>query len=361
MPLSPSARAVIRTALLDLLLLAVLVTAGELGLRLFYPAARRHVYSQTLTGGHPILMNSHGLRDVEFPADPPAGQRRILCLGDSTTFGAGIAAEETYPKQLEQLLNAESGDQNWLVINGGGQGASISDLAKFMREKGLAFRPERVTLAFSPTMVGAAGQGESSAAAPAAPETLSRRLHGALMSVHVKLHASYLYVLTDALLRGGLYRMGVLRDRMDHPHGAQIAYAFDVPGIDRQQVEQSYGVLEAELAQLKQQLEEEKIPLAVLIIPSRFRISDSPRDNERGYDLKKIRIEPTDRVAEMCLKLGIPFVDLRKALGERRQAMLRKELPWDNLYVPGDYAHLNPAGMRVAAEELRRETVLLVE
>ena len=339
----------LRTFLKDMALLAALLIAGEAALRIFYPQASRYVFTETLTVGHPIHLNSNGLRDVEFPETRPAGQKRILCLGDSTTFGAGISAEETFPKQLEQILNARDGAGRWLVINGGGQGASITGLTEFLSQKGLAFDPEWVILVFSPTMVSVAGRGSQAGPVKESP---ARRLQRALFSLHVRLHGSYLYSLMDANLRLRLYRMGILRDRMDHPQGALFAYAFDVPGVNREEVEQTYGKVGEELASLKELLGRRRIRLVVVGIPSRFRIGDSPRDNERGYDLSKIRIEPMEKVSSLCSGLGITFVNLQPRLAEERTAMEECCPPWDDLYIPSDYAHLNPRGMRVAADEM---------
>lgn len=345
-------RRILRAVLLDAVALAVALAAGEMAVRTFYPQAGRHVFSETLTGGHPIWLNSFGLRDVEFPRARPAGQRRVLCLGDSTTFGAGLAAEETYPKQMERLLNPEGGSNRWFVINAGGQGSSITGLTEFLKEKGLAFGPEAVVLGFSPTMVSVAGQSQSS---PAPKATPGRRLERAALSLHARLVGSTLYALFDANLRRRLYRMGIIRDRMDHPQGALLAYAFNVPGIQRQEVEQAYRTLEGELSDLKRLLDERGIPLIVLGIPSRFRISESPPDNERGYDLSLIRIEPGERVAGLCGRMKIPFVDLRHILRNLRKRMLQGKLPWDDLYIPTDYAHLNATGMKETAKELQMQ------
>ena len=39
--------------------------------------------------------NSFGLRDVEFSLVKPEGTLRIVCLGDSVTYGGGFSFEET--------------------------------------------------------------------------------------------------------------------------------------------------------------------------------------------------------------------------------------------------------------------------
>jgi hypothetical protein len=50
--------------------------------------------------------NSFGLRDVEFSLAKPEGTLRIVCLGDSVTYGAGVPFDETYEQQLERALKA---------------------------------------------------------------------------------------------------------------------------------------------------------------------------------------------------------------------------------------------------------------
>ena len=51
-----------------------------------------------------IFINSLGFRDYEFPKEKPAGTYRILLVGDSLTFGAGVNVEKTFAKQVETLL-----------------------------------------------------------------------------------------------------------------------------------------------------------------------------------------------------------------------------------------------------------------
>jgi hypothetical protein len=51
-----------------------------------------------LTPDHKNI-NSHGLRDREFPLTKPTRTFRILALGDSFTYGYAIKLEETYVKR----------------------------------------------------------------------------------------------------------------------------------------------------------------------------------------------------------------------------------------------------------------------
>lgn len=51
-------------------------------------------------------INSLGFRDHEFPVEKPAGEQRLIAIGDSFTFGAGVPAGLCWVEQLEARLVA---------------------------------------------------------------------------------------------------------------------------------------------------------------------------------------------------------------------------------------------------------------
>src|SRR5438128_2765660 len=68
----------------------------------------------------PVHVNSHGTRGPEFQARKPDNTIRILSLGDSRTFGWGLAESETYSSRLQQMLQTNSTLNNQIeVINAG--------------------------------------------------------------------------------------------------------------------------------------------------------------------------------------------------------------------------------------------------
>lgn len=77
--------------------------------------------SQTL---YTVHTNSLGFRDPERSVHKPTGTYRIICLGAYQTFGHGVDDEETFPRRLERLLNAQPGKWKYEVWNGGKQGAT---------------------------------------------------------------------------------------------------------------------------------------------------------------------------------------------------------------------------------------------
>lgn len=67
-------------------------------------------------------------------------RRRILCVGDSNTFGVRVAAEDSYPGRLEAFLN-RSGDR-YQVLNRGRPGQNTALILKTLRDDLERDRPE---------------------------------------------------------------------------------------------------------------------------------------------------------------------------------------------------------------------------
>ncbi len=98
-----------------------------------------------------IAVNSKGLRDREFSYEKPPGTRRILCLGDSFTFGYGVRADETFAKLLERSLNeGDSSGSRWEALNAGiGSTGTAQQLALYETEC-YKYSPDVVVVNFCP-------------------------------------------------------------------------------------------------------------------------------------------------------------------------------------------------------------------
>jgi lysophospholipase L1-like esterase len=96
----------------------------------------------------PVHVNSQGTRGPEFQIEKPAGTIRILSLGDSRTFGWGLADDETYSRRLEQLLQSYVGTGKKVeVINAGVNAWSYPQMLVYFRDFGLKYQPDFVVLA----------------------------------------------------------------------------------------------------------------------------------------------------------------------------------------------------------------------
>lgn len=101
----------------------------------------------TKIGRKPVRVNSRGTRGPEFAPAKPPGTFRILSLGDSRTFGWGLAEGETYSMRLQPLLQAEVGTKTRIeVINAGVNAWSFQQMHVFLRDTALAWSPDLVLI-----------------------------------------------------------------------------------------------------------------------------------------------------------------------------------------------------------------------
>jgi lysophospholipase L1-like esterase len=100
--------------------------------------------------GVPVSINSHGHRDREYAETRSPGVYRIVILGDSTTFGWGVPAEETVAKILEAELNKAGapGYRGFEVINAGvGNYNTVQEVTHYLTYD-RAFHPNLVILEY---------------------------------------------------------------------------------------------------------------------------------------------------------------------------------------------------------------------
>jgi lysophospholipase L1-like esterase len=179
-PVAPARRAARLRARVGLALGAVAAAAllAEIVLRVFFPVvymapSRRWADEAWLEGintgsavpgldyelrpgisawahGALVRTNSAGMRDRERPRAKPAGTLRIAAVGDSFTFGFGVAAEDAYPSVLETLLRegAPPGGPRYEVLNFGVGGYSTQDEALVVRHKVVEWEPDLIVLGY---------------------------------------------------------------------------------------------------------------------------------------------------------------------------------------------------------------------
>jgi lysophospholipase L1-like esterase len=96
-----------------------------------------------------LTTNSLGFRDLELGVAKPAGELRVLALGDSFTYGQGVQLEDTWVQVLERLLRQARGSPVE-VINAGfaAGGHSPPGYVGWLRSDGLQFEPDAVIVGF---------------------------------------------------------------------------------------------------------------------------------------------------------------------------------------------------------------------
>lgn len=100
--------------------------------------------------GLKVLMesSSRGFRTRETTWKKPPGTYRIVFLGDSTTFGWGVNAEERFSDLLEAKLNAAGSGPRVEAINLGIPGYTTHHALRLLERDALRYEPDLLVLSF---------------------------------------------------------------------------------------------------------------------------------------------------------------------------------------------------------------------
>jgi hypothetical protein len=101
-------------------------------------------------GRFEVTVNSLGHRGPERLLEKPPGVFRILCVGGSNVYGAGISDAETWPAQLEGMLNQRAAGK-FEVWNLGVSGYNPLQMAEIAEEAIERYDPDLVLFALSNT------------------------------------------------------------------------------------------------------------------------------------------------------------------------------------------------------------------
>jgi len=280
----------------------------------------------TFTHSFPVTTNSHGFRDREFPTLSHPGFVRILCLGDSLTFGDGVAVGDTYPKQVEEFLNA-SGSKKYEVINTGVASYDTWQEVTFFRTRGLEFRPSTVVIGFyandivpKPPVVHAA----LNDGGPLSREGFSGLLPDVM--VHLLKRSRVLLLLKD--------RVDKLRNRIQ-PSSQFLHQQALLEGTSNDIVERGWREVESSLREMAELREMYKFHFLIVIFPLAEQLM-------REYPNAQYQT----RIKAIAEKLNIPYIDLKPRFEAEFTGFGSLFIEWDG--------HPNPRAHRIAAEEISR-------
>jgi lysophospholipase L1-like esterase len=93
-------------------------------------------------------INDLGLRGEMPPVPKPAGQVRVLAIGDSTTFGRGVEDNDTYTAELQRQLRHAFPDTPIDVVNGGVSAYDLKHELSLLRHFAPILAPDVVLLGF---------------------------------------------------------------------------------------------------------------------------------------------------------------------------------------------------------------------
>ena len=95
-----------------------------------------------------VSTNSHGFRDRELTLEKADTAFRIVCLGDSWTFGANVDQQHAYPQRLGALLDQRYPNASVEVLNLGVMGYTSRQGLELLRRTASDLRPDIVLIGF---------------------------------------------------------------------------------------------------------------------------------------------------------------------------------------------------------------------
>jgi len=100
--------------------------------------------TQHVVNGKRIEINSHGMRDREYPLAKPPGHYRIAMLGSSLVMGWGVNQGETFEALLEERLAGDGRPVE--ILNFAINGYTPLSQVSMMRNRVLDFEPDAIYL-----------------------------------------------------------------------------------------------------------------------------------------------------------------------------------------------------------------------
>ncbi len=159
-----------------------------------------------------VSVNAQGTRGEEVSFEKPEGTLRVVALGDSQTFGAGIPANGTWPAVVEESLRKSTGEPRVEVMNCSVAGYDAEQSAAALETRWIGFDPDLVLLGYfvndPPVHAGQPSSGTS----PIGRRLLAAVTPGSRSLVSsLRRSSALLDVLSDALYRNLRGREWVLQ------------------------------------------------------------------------------------------------------------------------------------------------------
>jgi lysophospholipase L1-like esterase len=275
----------------------------------------------------------------EFTLQPAPGVLRIAALGDSSSFGFGANDEETYPAQLEHILNDQSDRVRTEVINAANGGTGTGEQALWYADYVNDFKPQLVVLGVTFTDVDDDLINQLFYMDPSGGIYPRNRRKTASYRDTLRAIPGYFF-LSERSQLFNLFR----REVTDLATQIKASSGADTQGGHRSMAERfmndGLGMTSAEIGWLYERIREGGAHLVVAFIPARETIYSSEQPWAEDVRWKSAALLPL--VRESCASRGIPFIDLTQFM--RDQAQPRP------LYYDGLDTHPNPRGYRAIAE-----------
>lgn len=326
------------------IVILVLLIAAEIVLRITWEDGRYFDNGPDRQGGINVQVNSYGFRGPEIP-DKKSGETVIACVGNSTVWGMSERFEDTWPKQLDSMIDNDS----IRVLNASGFG---NHPHYFLANFGKIERLQPDLILYQLCM-------NDFQEVTDQPDQVKevQAIDNAAWHMRMRMKVNKLLLFRRSGL-SRLYTVGAIRAfaRKLFPYNADglielKPWSYYCLGIgDSLVTEHAWAATLRTLAELKDASNSIGAEFAITLLPYRFIISDDKRDNEFSFDRESFKIDPGERLERFGEENDIPFLDLTPFFGIARKEMETSDIPYNPLFIPGDYCHPNATGYGLVAK-----------
>ncbi len=266
---------------------------------------------------------------------------RIVCFGDSITFGEDLPYQQSYPAVLASLLQEQYPDLDAEVINAGiGGHTSVQGLARLERDV-LWYKPHVVVVSF--------GINDGHLGHWALDPIRERRMRGELHlweRIDALLRHSHLYQTVRGRTRRLLHRLGWRQRPIEIPPQGDPQ-----PRVSSD----SFQTAQQQLVERIQNNGNAAVFLATITpVTEAFQADLKPSQKQRQWD---IYVEYSRVIRDIAAQNGAHLLDLRAIFEERAQPHSSSFPPEREAYaslLTGDGVHLTPAGEQLIATSVLR-------
>ena len=291
-----------------------------------------------------IVINNAGVRDVEDIGPKPAGERRILILGDSLVLSVQVQSEQTFSELLEARLNEspvaarDAPPVRYRVINAGVQGYGPVEELLFFRSIVKSLQPD---LVLTTLFVG----NDAEEAVTSAPKLQDRRAadvirESATTGLRRTVRRSMVLQVLRLRIRSATERLRGFTGPPEAPLQSYAAKPAPRIGAGLEITRECVRQIAAEASAAGSRT-------AVVLMPARFQVDDGDYGRlreavaEQGGEL--VRDGATERFKSSLSALSLPITDLL--------VPLRQAPPGPPLFFELN-VHLTPRGHTVVADHL---------
>lgn len=277
-----------------------------------------------LYAGVPLITNADGFRSPPISLKTNPNVVRVICLGDSVTFGQGSDAEYAYPQILQGLLNKQRPEMYWDVVNTGVPGyCTFQETHQLRRCLEHGYRPRLVILLIclndiTEKYTALRSFGGTGLGFQGVPDGTGAWFFRSI--AHLRHYSGILTALTPTTAEAQRREAYAVRLLWEQPYAAQI--------------EEAWQQQEIELDKLVDLNRSEELGLLLAVVPYRSQLAN-PRS----------RNAPQRRLSDYSQEHKLAFLDLMPAL--LREAELGGMSP-ESFFL--DDSHLTAQGNGVVAQ-----------